>query len=204
MPGCLRWHAEADTPSRCAVADNAPGAAGQGTARSGGRVHVERIYLKDLSFESPMAPEVFGVPWRPTVQLDLNTAAKPMPNNRFEVVLTVTLRATLETPAAGTGETAAPPAGADEGASAEKDERVGLIIEVQQAGVFLVEGMDEGALRHVLAVACPDILFPYVREAVDNLAARGTLPPFMLTPVDFAAHYAEAMRRRSEEAQRLN
>ncbi len=186
------------------MADNAAGSsAGQDTARSAGRVHVERIYLKDLSFESPMAPEVFGVPWRPTVQLDLNTAAKPMPNSRFEVVLTVTLRATLETPAAGAGE-AATPAGADEGAAAEKNERVGLIIEVQQAGVFLVEGMDEGALRHVLAVACPDILFPYVREAVDNLAVRGTLPPFMLTPVDFAAHYAEAMRRRSEEAQRLN
>lgn len=175
-------------------------------ARIAGRVQVERIYLKDLSFESPTAPDVFRMEWRPAVQLDLNTTANPLSNNRFEVVLTVTLRATLEPPRGDVAEggAASAPAGAGATIPADRDERVGVIIEVQQAGVFLVEGVDDAALRHVLAVACPDILFPYVREAVDNLAVRGTLPPFMLTPVDFAAMYAEAMRRRGEEAQRLN
>lgn len=192
------------------MADNAPAgsAPGGGAGRSGGRVQVERIYLKDLSFESPMAPDVFRLPWRPTVQLDLNTAANPLADNRFEVVLTVTVRATLAAPAGGAPDAA--PAGGEalaagqEAPAGQQDERVGLIIEVQQAGVFAVDGVDDGALRHILAVACPDILFPYVRETVDNLAVRGTLPPFMLTPVDFAAHYAEALRRREEEAQKLN
>lgn len=185
------------------MADNAAGAAPRDAPQAAGRVQVERIYLKDLSFESPTAPDVFRMAWRPAVQLDLNTTANPLPDNRFEVVLTVTLRATLEASGgdASDGGTASAPEGAGE---AGPGERVGVIIEVQQAGVFRVEGMDDAALRHVLAVACPDILFPYVREAVDNLAVRGTLPPFMLTPVDFGAMYAEAMRRRGEEAQRLN
>lgn len=188
------------------MADNAAGAGPLDAAQPAGRVQVERIYLKDLSFESPTAPDVFRMEWRPAVQLDLNTTANPLPNSRFEVVLTVTLRATLEASGGNGAEGGAPsaPEGAGEASPAESGERVGVIIEVQQAGVFRVEGVDDAALRHVLAVACPDILFPYVREAVDNLAVRGTLPPFMLTPVDFGAMYAEAMRRRGEEAQRLN
>ena len=142
-------------------------------------VQVERVYLKDLSFESPSAPQVFASEWKPHVHLDINTTASRISPTRFEVVLTATLSAKQES----------------------DDTSNALIIEVQQAGVFLIEGADGLALERILAVACPDILFPYVREAVDNVAAKGTFPPFMLAPVDFPSLYEQAVRNR-DQAQR--
>ena len=141
------------------------------------RVQVERVYLKDLSFESPKAPQVFASEWKPNVHLDINTTANRISPTRFEIVLTATLSARPQ------GDDTSP----------------ALIIEVQQAGVFLIEGADGPALERILAVACPDILFPYVREAVDNVAAKGTFPPFMLAPVDFPSLYEQAVRNRAAE-----
>lgn len=146
-------------------------------ARPSARVHVERIYLKDLSFESPRAPEVFAGEWTPSVQLDINTRANNLSGTRYEVVLTVTLSAKMDLDGAAV---------------------TCLIVEMQQAGVFVVEDADGGALEQVLAIGCPNILFPYVREAVDNLVVKGTFPPFMLAPVDFAALYADAVRGRGK------
>ena len=142
-------------------------------------VPVERVYLKDLSFESPNAPQVFASEWKPNVHLDINTTANRIAPTRFEVVLTATLSAKLQS----------------------DDTSNALIIEVQQAGVFLIEGADGLALERILAVACPDILFPYVREAVDNVAAKGTFPPFMLAPVDFPSLYEQALRNRDQAQQ---
>lgn len=147
-----------------------------GQAPPATRIQVERIYLKDLSFESPLAPDVFRGEWKPDVQLDINTRANRLDGSRFEIVLTATLSARLDATDGG-------------------EPRTGLIVEVQQAGVFLVEGAEGPQLQQILAMACPDILFPYVRETVDNLVVKGTFPPFMLAPVDFAALYREALRR---------
>ena len=156
-------------------------ALGPGGAPPSARIQVERVYLKDLSFESPLAPAIFRGDWKPDVQLDINTRANRLDDSRFEVVLTVTLAARL--------------ADADGG-----EPRTGLIIEIQQAGVFLVDGTEGAPLQQLLAMACPDILFPYVRETVDNLSVKGTFPPFMLAPVDFAALYREAHRRQEAMA----
>ena len=142
------------------------------------RVQVERVYLKDLSFESPRAPQVFASEWKPNVNLDINTTANRLSQTHFEVVLTATLSARSQR---------------------DGEDFTGLIIEIQQAGVFLIEGADGPALERILAVACPDILFPYVREAVDNVAAKGTFPPFMLAPVDFASLYQQAVMKRDAE-----
>ena len=148
------------------------------------RVQVERVYLKDLSFESPRAPQVFASEWKPNVNLDINTTANRLSQTHFEVVLTATLSARSQQ---------------------DGEDFTGLIIEIQQAGVFLIEGADGPALERILAVACPDILFPYVREAVDNVAAKGTFPPFMLAPVDFASLYQQAvLKRDAEQGDRIN
>ena len=141
-------------------------------------MQVERVYLKDLSFESPRAPQVFASEWKPNVNLDINTTANRLSQTHFEVVLTATLSARSQQ---------------------DGEDFTGLIIEIQQAGVFLIEGADGPALERILAVACPDILFPYVREAVDNVAAKGTFPPFMLAPVDFASLYQQAVHKRDAE-----
>ena len=80
------------------------------------------------------------------------------------------------------------------------DNETTFIAEVQQAGIFAINGLDEAALRHTLGAFCPNILFPYAREAIDNLVLRGSFPPLMLSPVNFDALYAQAEQRRTEEA----
>ena len=135
---------------------------------------IERIYLRDLSFESPEAPGVFSADRQPQVQIDLDTRAKRLDDTRSEVVLTLTVEA-------------------------RDDERTLLIVELQQAGIFRIAGMDEATRRQVLAVACPNVLFPYARETIDQLTVKGNFPPFMLAPVNFEALYADAQRRRETE-----
>ena len=152
-------------------------------AAPGPQVSVERIYLRDASFESPKAPDVFAAEWQPKVQVDINASNRHLEGSRYEVNLTVTLEAKVRT--------------ASE--DPQRDE-VALIVEVQQAGIFRLEGMDDALRARVLATTCPATLFPYVREAADSLAVRGSFPPFLLAPMNFDALYAEAQRRFAEDA----
>ncbi len=132
---------------------------------------LERIYIRDLSFESPRAPEVFREPWQPQLQLDINARTNGLGDERFEVILTVTVNAKS-------------PAGQTQ-----------MIVEVQQGGVFRIRGLPEDQLRRVLATHCPGILFPYVRETIDTLVVKGGFPPLMLAPVNFDAMFEEAVKR---------
>ena len=145
------------------------------------QIAIERIYLRDLSFESPRAPDVFREAWQPEVQVDINTRTNQLDEKRYEVVLKVTLDAKLE------GNSVA-------------------IIELEQAGIFRVEGGEDKAIEPVLAVACPKMLFPYVREAIDGMMTRGTMPPFMLAPVNFDALFAQALQQQqlAESGEPLN
>ena len=135
---------------------------------------IERVYLRDLSFESPHAPDVFALAWKPQVEIDIRTRSRPLDDERFEVVLTLTLEARTV-------------------------EQILLVVELQQAGVFRIRGMDEAMRRRALAVTCPTVLFPYARETIDTLVTKGTLPPFMLAPMNFDAIFAEAERDRPGE-----
>jgi len=134
---------------------------------------LERIYVKDLSFESPRSPEVFRSQWQPNVQLDIGSKTTPLGEDRFEVVLTVT--ASVRTPDAVTD----------------------AIVEVQQAGIFKVKGIADDQRARMLATFCPNILFPYIRETVDSLMNKGGLPPLLLAPVNFDSLFDEALKRRS-------
>jgi preprotein translocase subunit SecB len=149
---------------------------GQRQERQGGQVLLERLYLKDASFESPRSPAVFTERWQPEYQLDINTRTTGLGDDRFEVLLSVTLRAKTEG-----GKTA-------------------YIVEIQQAGVFLLKDLEEQALQRVLGTLCAGTLFPYVRESVDNLVVKGGFPAVHLAPVNFEALYADALRKRAEAA----
>ena len=138
-------------------------------------LRIDRIYLRDLSFESPQVPGVFASEWRPQFQIELNTRANPLDDGRFEVVLMLNLEA-------------------------KSGESTLFMVELQQAGIFHLEAAGEEDRRQALGVACPDALFPYARETLDTLLVKGTFPPFMLAPVNFDALYAEAKKRR-ESAQ---
>ena len=145
------------------------------------QLRLERIYLKDASFESPQSPAVFEAQWNPEMSVDINTRTQPLAaddaaadGQRVEVVLTVT-------------------------AQAKSDEQPAFIIEVQQAGVFVVSGANNDVLRRVLGTVCPNTLFPYVRETVDALATRGGFPALQLSPVNFDALYQAALEQQQGE-----
>ncbi len=135
---------------------------------------LQRVYLKDASLETPEGAAVFAQGWKPDVKLDLNTKTKQLDETHYEVVLTITVTIT-------------------------NNEKTALLIELQQAGVFLISGLDAQQLGHTLGAFCPSILFPYAREAVDNFTTRAGFPPLMLAPVNFDALYAQQLQQRAQQ-----
>ena len=141
------------------------------------QLRIEKIYLKDASFESPNSPEVFTRQWQPNLSVDINTRSAPLPDDRHEVVLTITVRANVE------------------------EEYLGFLVEVQQAGIFFVKNADPSQLSQVVGISCPTTLFPYARETISNLVNRGTFPPLNLAPVNFDAIFAAYVQKRAQQAQ---
>lgn len=131
---------------------------------------LQRLYMRDLSFEAPKTPEVFRQEWQPSISVDLNTRQKELGGDFHEVVLTLSV-------------------------TAKNGEEVAFIAEVQQAGIFLAKGLDAASLSHTLGAFCPNLLFPYAREALDSLVVRGSFPALMLAPVNFDALYAQELAR---------
>lgn len=143
---------------------------GAAQAEQGPQFSLQRIYVRDLSFEAPKSPEIFRQEWTPSVALDLNTRQKPLEGDFHEVVLTLSV-------------------------TVKNGEETAFIAEVQQAGIFLIKGMDAASMSHTLGAFCPNLLFPYAREALDNLVTRGSFPALMLAPVNFDALYAQELQR---------
>ena len=136
---------------------------------------LKRIYIKDLSFESPNSPAVFQEQWQPQVNLDLNTSHKKIGDAQYEVVLSLTITAKIE-------------------------DKVAYIVEIQQGGVFMIKGIEGPQLGQMLGAYCPTILFPYARESIDGIVNKGSYPSLMLAPVNFDAIYAQALKRQQDEA----
>lgn len=127
---------------------------------------VQRIYTKDLSFESPNAPEIFRGDWKPQNELNLNTKVNRLADQAYEVVLTVTV-------------------------TAKSGDKTAFIAEVQQAGIFTMGGFSEQELGPMLGAYCPNLLFPYAREAISDLVTRGSFPQLVLQHVSFDALFAQ-------------
>ncbi|MFK8041929.1 protein-export chaperone SecB [Congregibacter sp.] len=136
---------------------------------------LQRIYNKDLSFESPATPEIFKKQWQPKVNVDLNTRSNAIDEEgNFEVVLTITVTSKME-------------------------EDTAFLVEVQQAGIFFITGFEQEQLRRVLGTAAPNILFPYARETIDNLVVKGGFPALMLSPVSFDALFEQALAQQAQQ-----
>lgn len=138
---------------------------------------LQRIYVKDMSFESPRAPDSFLQQFKPKVNLELNSSHSRISEDNFEVVLAITVTATNEA------------------------EEVIYLVEVQQAGVFMIKGMDQENLTQTLGSFCPSVLFPYARETIDAIVTKGSFPALMLAPVNFDAVYAQAKAQAEAQAQ---
>ncbi len=146
-------------------------------AQQNAQFNIQRIYTKDISFESPNAPVIYTKEWKPEIKLDIDTSTNKLDdNNTFEVVLSVTVTATI-------------------------GEETAFLCEVQQAGIFAIGEMPDQNKAHTLGSFCPNMLFPYARETISNLVNRGTFPPLNLAPVNFDAIFAAYVQKRAQQAQ---
>lgn len=141
--------------------------------------NIQRIYTKDVSFETPNSPAIFQKEWQPEVKLDLDTRSNKLADEVFEVILSLTV-------------------------TAKNGEQTAFLCEVQQAGIFSINGLTEPQLAHSLGSYCPNILFPYARELVGNLVNRGTFPQLNLAPVNFDALFAQYIQQRQGETNAAN
>ena len=157
------------------MTEQTPAAAGDTVAQQA-QFTVEKIYVKDVSFEAPNAPAVFTEQGQPQLNMNLNQKVARLEGDLFEVVLGVTLTCTL-------------------------GDKTVYLAEVEQAGIFGLTGFDDRNLDMMLGTYCPNVLFPYVRQTLGELVSNGGFPPFYLQPINFEALYAEGLRRRAEQAQ---
>lgn len=127
---------------------------------------VQKVYVKDISFETPNTPEIFKMEWRPEVEMNMTNKATPIGEDHFDVVLTVTL-------------------------TVKVGDKVAYLIEVNQAGIFMIRNLPADVIDRMLAIVCANILFPFVRETVSDVVTRGGFPQLLLAPVNFDALFEQ-------------
>lgn len=135
---------------------------------------LQGVYLKDCSFEAPDGPRSNGQ-WNPQISLDLNTSVQPIGNDMREVVLTVTV-------------------------SAKQGEQTLFLVEVKQAGAFVMQNLSNDEYRRAVGSICPNVLFPYARAVVSQLVSQGGFPQLLLPPVNFDALYAQSSQQTDASA----
>jgi len=138
---------------------------------------IQRIYVKDVSFESPQGVAAFQKQWKPKVSQDMNSRTNKIDDDLYEVVLRVTITMT-------------------------DGEDTIYLAEVEQAGLFTIKGFTEQQMPQVINTTCPSILFPYLRETIDNIITKGGFPALMLPPINFDALFASAVQQATEEAKK--
>lgn len=139
-------------------------------------LQIQRIYVKDVSFEAPNLPHIFHQEWKPQLGFELDTQTAQISEDTYEVVLHINVQTTLE-----------------------DSNDVAFICEVKQAGVFTIKGLEGVQLAHCLAAQCPNVLYPYARELIASLVNRGTFPALNLSPVNFDALFLDYLERQQAE-----
>ncbi|UJF19256.1 protein-export chaperone SecB [Vibrio sp. SS-MA-C1-2] len=146
------------------------------TANENQNFAIQRVFLKDVSFEAPNSPDMFQKEWNPDVNLDLDTQSRALAEGVFEVVLRLTV-------------------------TVKNADDTAFLCEVQQGGIFAIEGMEANQLAHCLGAFCPNILFPYARETISSLVVKGTFPQLNLAPVNFDALFMNYLQQQAQTEQ---
>ena len=136
---------------------------------------IQKIFTKDISFESPESPKIFTEKWEPAVDFNLGTNSVPLENSMFEVAITVTV--TVKT-----------------------DKTTAYLVEATQAEIFSLAGFADEEMGPMLGSFCPNILFPYAREVISDLVAKGGFPQLLLAPVNFDALYAQHVQQAQQQS----
>jgi preprotein translocase subunit SecB len=134
------------------------------------KFELQRIYTKDVSFETPNSPGVFTLDWNPENQMSLNSDVTTLGNDTFEIVLTITVTSKL-------------------------GDKTAFLVEVKQAGIFTLANFPDNEMGPMLGAYCPNILFPYAREAISDLVTKGGFPTLLLAPVNFDQLFAQHMQQ---------
>lgn len=137
---------------------------------------LQKIYIKDVSFETPNAPEIFNEQGQPEIKMNLNQKVKKIADDTYEVVLALTVTCKIL-------------------------EKTAYLVEVQQAGVFSVANFEENVLHQTLGSYCPNVLFPYARQMISDLVMNGGFQPLLLQPVNFDQLYAQQMQQAQAQAE---
>lgn len=151
------------------------GANGQAADENAQEFGIQRIYVKDVSFESPNAPQIFLEQWAPELNLDLGTKVEPLEDNVHDVTLTVT-------------------------ATVKVADKTAFVVEVKQSGIFMIKGFEEDQLKQMLGSYCPTVLYPYARATITNMVMEGGFPQLYLTPVNFDALYMQQLEQENQQA----
>ncbi len=137
---------------------------------------IQKIFLKDASFESPNSPAVFTTnEWKPEMNVQINSDHSAINDNQYEVVLTVTV-------------------------TAKQDDKTAFLVEVKQAGIFGMSGFDEASMGGMLGAFCPETLFPFAREAISDLVVKGGFMQVLLNPINFNALYQQHLQQQQAAA----
>ena len=139
---------------------------------------IEKIYVKDLSIEVPNAPQVFLERETPSIEVQIQSAAKAVGDGLFEVALTITV-------------------------NAKEGEKAFFLVEVVKAGIFQIRNVPESDMEPILAVACPNILFPYARETISDAVNRAGFPPVILAPVNFESLYQQRLMEQQQSESKI-
>lgn len=139
--------------------------------------NLQRLYLKDVSFESPNSPEVFLKDWKPNVELNMTTSNRKIDEDDalYEVILSLSIQA-------------------------KHEDKTAFLIELHQAGIFQAKGFEGEELNVILSVHCPQNLYPFAREAVASLAMKGGFPQILLHPINFEGIYRQKMAEQQAAA----
>ena len=130
---------------------------------------LQRIFIKDVSFETPNSPMIFQLNWEPESKLDLNSTTRSLGDDHYEVTLNITL-------------------------TTKVSDKTAYLVEIQQAGIFMVRGFSDQEMGQMMGAYCPNILFPYAREAISDLITKGSFPQMLLSPVNFDSLYAKHLQ----------
>ena len=134
---------------------------------------IQKIYLKDVSFESPNSPQAFtDGNWQPQINVQLNSSNQSIADDTFEVVLNITV-------------------------TAKHEDKTAFLVEVKQAGIFTISGFPEENMGGMVGAFCPETLFPFAREAISEMVSKGGFPPLLLAPVNFNALYTQQVQQQA-------
>lgn len=135
------------------------------------RFQLQKIYLRDVSFESPAAPDVFRGKWQPEVNVNITNRTRRIEDYSYEVLLKLSVEA-------------------------KQQDKTAFLVEIEQAGLFHIEGFGEEEADRILGIICPDNLFPFAREEINNLVSKGGFPQLLLQPINFEQLYRHQQAKR--------